>query len=101
MAKLFYSDSCLVVEEGAYDTENDRMGRFVRVRFDGEQEPRRLTLEASLYGKCPVGEAVYLELTEVLRPKGVLRRDGTVGAIMVEKRKVVGFHSRLTLVEAA
>jgi hypothetical protein len=81
--------ACEVVEIAAYDPANERMGKFVRVQFPGEDGTRRYTISKELNGDTPKpGAKVRLVLESFMKAQGA--RDGSGRVFYNEKRRVIG-----------
>ena len=81
--------ACEVVEIAPYDPNDARMGDFVRVRFEGEEQTRRYSLgKLTDRGPFKVGAKVRLRFVSFLRATGA--KDGSGRVFHVEKRKVIG-----------
>lgn len=79
-----------VVEVADYDPAKPQFGKFVRVQFAGEVEPRRYSLDKDLdHGKLlPLGAKVKLRLVSFQKAEGA--RNGSGRVYYNEKRRVIG-----------
>jgi hypothetical protein len=91
MARIMF-EATEVLAYGPWDPDNEKMGEFIRVKFDGDQQTRRYTLDKSLNGDRPnVGEVVSLEAQSVQRLKPYIDRAGEARNAVREQIRVVGF----------
>jgi hypothetical protein len=84
-------EPCTVVtSREAYDESDSKYGDFIRVQFDGEDAPRRYTLDKNVNGSLPKeGDRVRLVLVSYMKATGA--RDGSGRVFYNEKRRVVDF----------
>ena len=87
MVKEVQDTPCEVVAIGDYDEHNATMGKYVRVKFDGEASSRRYTIAKTCAAAFKVGQKVKLTLESYLWAEGA--RDGSGKVFHVIKYRVV------------
>jgi hypothetical protein len=90
MAKLSFDEATEVLGYGQWNTENPQMGEWVRVKFDGDSQTRRYTLDKSVNGDRPMaGTLVTLRCESVQRHDAKIGRDGHAYVSTREQIRVV------------
>jgi hypothetical protein len=92
VAKITFHEPVEILGYGPWDANNERMGEFVRIKFEGDSESRRYTVDKAVNGSRPnPGETVNIEAESIQRHKAVIGRDSKPYVVTREQIRVVAF----------
>ncbi len=91
---LCTTEAVTIVGYGSWDPDNSKMGEFVRIKADGDEETRRYTVSKEINGQRPAeGAKVVVTLHSRMKATAYLDRDGNPRPGSKEAFRAVGFES--------